>query len=58
MFIMSGKKKESTVQAALEACRILDRLGLLRPTHQSVIEKKVNTRQSTSQLLMGYSYFV
>ena len=37
----SGKKKEATIQAALEACRILDRLNLLNPSHQSAAEKKV-----------------
>jgi hypothetical protein len=27
--------------AALDACRLLDRLGLLKPSHQSAKEKKV-----------------
>eukprot|EP00088_Acartia_fossae_P013771 TRINITY_DN17284_c0_g1_i6.p1 TRINITY_DN17284_c0_g1~~TRINITY_DN17284_c0_g1_i6.p1 ORF type:complete len:800 (-),score=259.20 TRINITY_DN17284_c0_g1_i6:145-2544(-) len=39
--LVKGKKKEATIQAALEACRILDRLNLLNPSHQSAAEKKV-----------------
>ena len=50
MFIL-GKKKEATIQAALEACRILDRMGLLRPSKQAAVEKKVSQYLSQNSII-------